>query len=135
LLEKSGFATMVVIRDMDRAIRFYTKTLGGKLSQRAPGEMKNMWAEVKIGQELFWLVNPPGKREKRSEVAYNTFIVKDIRSSIADLRKRGVRFFKGEKMDENTKVEGPVSSDAFGSTAFFNDSEGNLMMLWQAAEM
>jgi predicted enzyme related to lactoylglutathione lyase len=132
LLDKADFATLVVIRDMDRALKFYTKVLGGKLTQRAPGDMKNMWASVKIGRESFWLVNPPGKREKK-DLAYSAFMVKDIRKEVADLRKKGVRFFKGERMDENTKVEGPITTDAFGATAFFNDSEGNLLMLWQAA--
>jgi predicted enzyme related to lactoylglutathione lyase len=35
-------------------------------------------------------------------------------------------------MDENSVVDGAVATDAIGSTAFFNDSEGNLLMLWQS---
>ncbi|MGI0079995.1 MAG: VOC family protein [Nitrososphaerales archaeon] len=45
-LSKAGFATFVLIRDMDRAIKFYTKTLGGRLQMRAEGEMKDSWASV-----------------------------------------------------------------------------------------
>ena len=50
MLTKAGFASFVLIRDMDRAIKFYTKTLGGKLVERAPGDMKDSWASVKIGK-------------------------------------------------------------------------------------
>jgi predicted enzyme related to lactoylglutathione lyase len=131
LLEKAGFATFVVTRDMDRAIKFYTKALGGKLQDRAPGEMKNMWASVKIGRENFWLIAPPGKQPKKPDLAFSTFIVKDIKATVADLRKKGVRFQKAEAMDSTTKIEGPIATDPFGSTAFFKDSEGNLLMLWQ----
>ena len=133
MLTKAGFATLVVIRDMDRAIKFYTKTLGGKLKERAPGDMKDMWASVKIGKEDFWLINPPGPRQKKLDLAFSTFVVKDLKQEVQSLQKKGVRFQRAEKMDENTKVDGPIAIDAIGATAFFKDSEGNLLMLWQAA--
>ena len=118
---------------MDRAIKFYTKTLGGKIQTRAPGDMKDSWASLKIGREEFWLVNPPGKQPKKPDLAFFTFVVKDIQQIVAGLRKKGVKFWKAEKMGEDTKIDGVVATDSFGSTAFFNDSEGNLLMLWQNA--
>ena len=36
MLTKADFATFVLIREMDRAIKFYTKTLGGKASPKSP---------------------------------------------------------------------------------------------------
>jgi len=132
MLNKASFATLVVIRNMDRAINFYTKKLGGKLQMRAEGDMKNMWASVKVGKEEFWLVHPPGQAPKKLDLAFSTFIVKDIKKEVAELRKKGIRFQKAEKMDDSTAIDGPVATDAFGATAFFNDSEGNLLMLWQA---
>jgi len=133
MLNKAGFATFVTIRDMDRAIKFYTKTLGGKLQERAPGEMKDMWAAVKIGKEDFWLINPPGPKQKKPDLAFSTFIVKDLKGEVQGLQKKGVKFQKAEKMDKDTKIDGPIATDAFGATAFFKDSEGNLLMLWQMA--
>ncbi len=117
---------------MERAIRFYTKTLGGKLEARADGEMKDMWASVKIGQEDFWLVKPPGRQAKKPDLAFSTFIVKDIKSEVEELKKRGARFQRAEKMAGTTRVEGPIAYDEIGATAFFNDSEGNLLMLFQS---
>jgi predicted enzyme related to lactoylglutathione lyase len=132
MLSKGGFATLTPIRNMDRAIKFYTKSLGGKLTMRAEGEMKNFWASVKIGKEEFWLVNP-SSREKKPDLAFSTFVVKDIKSEVDALRKKGVRFQRGEKMGADSRVDGPIVYDTFGASAFFKDSEGNLLMLWQSS--
>jgi predicted enzyme related to lactoylglutathione lyase len=121
---------MIPIKNMDRAIKFYTKSLGGRLNMRAPGEMRNFWASVNVGKTEFWLIHPE-KREKRN-LAYSTFAVKDIRKTVAWLRKRRVRFLRGEKMAANDKVEGPITFGSYGAGAVFKDSEGNLFMLWQS---
>jgi len=133
LLSKSSFATLVVVKNMDRALNFYTKKLGAKLQMRADGEMKNMWASIKIGKEDFWLIRPPRQPAKKLDLAFSAFIVKDVKKEVAELRKKGVRFQRAEKMDPNTVIDGAVATDPYGSTAFFNDSEGNLLMLWQTA--
>ena len=133
MLSKAAFATLTPIKDMDRAIKFYTKILGGKLQMRAPGEMKDMFASVKLGREEFWLVKPPTKQGKKPELAFSTFVVKDIKAEVKELRKHGVRFQAAEKMDKDTKIDGPVATDAFGAVAFMKDSEGNLLMLWQGS--
>jgi predicted enzyme related to lactoylglutathione lyase len=133
MLSKASFATLIPIRNMDRAIRFYRKSLGGKLNIRAAGDMKNYWASVNVGKFEFWLVNPE-KWEKR-DLAYSTFVVKDIRKTVAGLKKKGVKFLRGETMDPASKVEGPIVHSLYGSGATFRDSEGNLFMLWQNASM
>lgn len=96
---------------------------------RGEGEMRDSWASVTIGKEEFWLVEPQ-KWEKR-ELAYSAFVVKDIKKTIAGLRKKAVDFHPAEKMGEETKIEGPIAYSPWGATAFFDDSEGNLLMLWQ----
>lgn len=133
LLSKAGFATLIPIKNMDRAIRFYTKSLGGKLSSRAEGDMKNMWASVKIGKEEFWLISPPDPQGKKPDLAFSTFVVKNIKAEVADLRKRGVKFEKGEKSEWTTKIDGPIAYDPTGAVAFFKDSEGNLLMIFQGS--
>jgi predicted enzyme related to lactoylglutathione lyase len=129
MLSKADFATIVPVRKMDRAIKFYTDALGGKLTMRGEGDMKDVWASVRVAGADFWLITPQ-KAEKR-ELAYSTFIVKNIKESVKGLRANGVRFQKAEKMGPDSKVEGPITSDSFGAAAFFKDSEGNLLMLWQ----
>jgi predicted enzyme related to lactoylglutathione lyase len=116
---------------MDRAVKFYTETLGGKLLSRMEGDMKDFWASVKVSKSEFWLITPPEK-EKRA-LAYSAFLVKDIRSAVADLKEKGVKFQRAEKNEMTTKIEGPISFDSVGAVAFFKDSEGNLLMLFQTA--
>ena len=134
MLTKAGFATLTPVRNMDRAVKFYTKTLGGKLQSRAEGEMKEMWASVKIGKEEFWLIKPSSSQGKKPDLAFSTFIVKNIKAEVTDLKKRGARFEKAEKMDWTTKIDGPISYDPVGATAFLKDSEGNLLMLFQGSD-
>ena len=133
MLTNASFATLVPIKNMDRAIRFYRKALGGTLNMRAPGDMKNFWASVNVGKTEFWLVRPE-KRERR-DLAYSTFVVKDIRKTVASLKKKQVRFLRGEGMGRDSRVEGPIVFSTYGAEAMFRDSEGNLFMLWQNACM
>ncbi len=133
MLSKASLATLVPIKNMDRAIRFYTKALGGSLNMRAPGDMKNFWASVDVGKTEFWMIHP-SKREKR-DLAYSTFVVKDIKKTVAGLKKKGVRFLHGEKMGPDSRVKGPITYDSYGAGALFKDSEGNLLMLWENARM
>ena len=118
---------------MDRAVKFYTSTLGGKLIYRMEGEMKDFWASVKVSGSEFWLVSPE-EQEKR-ELAYDVFTVDDIKTAISELKAKGVRFNKGEKMGKDSRVEGPITYDSGGAMAYFKDTEGNLLMLWQNMSM
>jgi predicted enzyme related to lactoylglutathione lyase len=129
MLSKSKFASLVPIKKMKRAVKFYTETLGGKLIYRDEGEMKDSFASVKVGAAEFWLITP-SKKEKR-KLAYFTFVVDDIRAEVKQLKKRGLEFEKAERMGPDTKVEGPIAFESFGASAFFSDSEGNALMLWQ----
>ncbi len=134
MLSKAQFATLMPVRQMERAIKFYTKALGAKLQMRAEGDMKDMWASIKIGREVFWLIKPSGRQEKKPDLAFSTFVVKDIRSEVKGLQKQGVKFEPPEKnAGWTTKVEGPISYDPVGATAFFKDTEGNLLMLYQGS--
>jgi predicted enzyme related to lactoylglutathione lyase len=115
---------------MDRAVKFYTETLGGKVLMRDTGEMKDMWASIKLAGSEFWLITPD-KQEKR-ELSYSVFAVKDITTAVRDLKAKGVKFSRAERMSKETKVEGPIARDAgMGASAFFKDSEGNLLMLFE----
>ncbi len=121
--------TLIPIRKMDRAIKFYTQKLGAKVLYRGRGPMKDSWASVRVGGVETWFV-APGERETR-KLSYQTFVVKDIKRYVAGLQRRGVKFEKAQRMSKETRVEGPISFDPFGAAAFFKDTEGNLLMAWQ----
>jgi len=131
LSDSSTYATLLPVKNMDRAVKFYTETLGGKLLSRMDGDMKDFWASVKVSKSEFWLITPPEKETRA--LAYSAFLVKDIRSAVADLKEKGVKFQRAEKNEMTTKVEGPISFDSVGAVAFFKDTEGNLLMLFQTA--
>src|SRR5208283_5504123 len=104
MLEKAGFVTFVTVKKMDRAIRFYTDALGGKLLSKGEGDMEDSFASIKVGKNEFWLITPSAW-EKR-ELAYNAFVVEDIKAAVADLRSRGVKFSRAERSGPDTKIEG-----------------------------
>jgi len=129
MISKAPLATLIPIRDMNRALKFYTKVLGGKLLFRGEGAMRNFWAHLKLGPNDIWLVAPQ-KREKRT-MAYSTFLVKNIRAVVKELKGKQVSFARPEMMSPKTKREGPIAWEPFGAAAFFKDTEGNLLMIWQ----
>jgi predicted enzyme related to lactoylglutathione lyase len=129
MLNDGKLATLITVRNMSRAIRFYTKTLGGKVTMRAPGAMRNYWASLELGDAPVWLV-APDKVEKR-KLAYSAFLVDDIRKEVAALQKKRVKFDRAQRSTPKTVVEGPIAWDPWGAAAFFKDTEGNLLMLWQ----
>jgi predicted enzyme related to lactoylglutathione lyase len=114
---------------MDRALKFYTEALGGKLGRRGEGDMKDLWASVKLGKSELWLIVPE-TREKRS-LSYTAFLVKEIKAVVDDLKKKGVKFNRATKDAKDTRIDGPIAYNEWGSAAFFKDSEGNLLMIWQ----
>lgn len=128
-ISQGQMATLMPIRNMRRALAFYTKTLGGKLRFRGEGAMKDFWAWVTVGKNDIWLI-APAKREKRT-LAYSTFVVKNIRSVVRELKAKGVRFQRPERAGPKTRIEGPIAFEPFGAAAFFTDSEGNVLMIWQ----
>ncbi len=77
------------------------------------------------------LLGPRDPKLKKLDFAFSTFIVKDIKAEVLELRKRGVRFQRAERNPTTTEISGPIGYSEFGAGAFFNDTEGNLLMLWQ----
>lgn len=131
MLARSTVVTLVPIRNMNRALKFYTKTLGAKVVMRAPGDMRQHWAAIRLGGSDLWLITP-SKWEKRT-VAYTSFVVKDIRTTVKGLLKKKVKFDPAEDLGEDARTEGPIAFAPWGASAFFRDPEGNYLMLWQNA--
>ena len=133
MVDNTQLVTLTPIKKMDRALGFYTKMLGAKLQMRADGPMKDMWASITLGKSEIWLIVPE-KHEKRS-LAYTTLVVKDISKTVAAMTKKKVKFEKAVKSSKETKIEGPIAFDQWGASAFFKDSEGNMLMLWQNSDL
>jgi catechol 2,3-dioxygenase-like lactoylglutathione lyase family enzyme len=128
-MARAELVTLMPVRKMSRAIQFYTKKLGGRLVSRAPGKMKDFWASVRLGHQDLWLIAPE-KREKRT-LAYSTFVVSNVKSFVRALQKKGVQFEKPGRGSPESRIDGVIVWEPFGGAAFFKDSEGNLLMVWQ----
>ena len=101
MASSARMVTLVTIKNMNRALKFYTKTLGAKMGDRGRGAMKDMWASAKLGGAELWFIAPE-KFEKR-ELAYMTLLTSNIKRYVANLRKKGVKFEKAEAMGPETK--------------------------------
>jgi predicted enzyme related to lactoylglutathione lyase len=103
------------VKDLDRAVAFYSKTLGLAL------ESRDAVARFRIDGLLLELV--PTNDPSRCTGAGNarvTFEVADLQAEVEALRRKGV-------------VVGNVERVTNGSLAPFADPDGNQLVLWQYA--
>jgi catechol 2,3-dioxygenase-like lactoylglutathione lyase family enzyme len=110
-----GNAT-VMVRDFDRAVRFYVETLGLSLLYRAGNE----WAEVRAADGLTIGLHLWGGHGPAPGAASGISIgltVKSIEAAMAELGGRGIAF------------RGPVQDNDSVKLAFFGDPDGNPLYL------
>ena len=107
-----GGVVTVYVSDMDRSVRFYSETLGFKLTERHD----NHWASLDGGPGLTIGLHPSTSEipaGRAGSIALGLFIERPIAEAVKELTSRGVRF------------SGPVIEDKALSLAFFTDPDGN----------
>ena len=113
---KGGNAT-IFVSDMNRAVKFYTETLGLDLQFRAG----DFWAQVGAGHTLSIGLHPAGpngvKPGSRGAISVGLDLAEPIEDVVALLKSRGVVF------------ESPVKDDGEVRLAFFGDPDGNELYL------
>lgn len=120
---KGGNAT-VMISNMDKAIEFYTRTLGLKLENRFGDE----WAEVDAGPGLRIGLHPGREGPKpgtAGSISVGFTVTGSIEDVVATLKSKGVTF-EGPIRD-NSKEEGI-------KLAFFADPDGNALYLCEVVK-
>lgn len=102
-------------KDFDRAVRFYGETLGLPRSVHVPDRG---FAEFETGNLTLSLIDP-AKMGMEHKVGHNTLAlhVDDVAAARATLESRGVEF------------HGEILDSGVCHMTFFNDSEGNDLML------
>jgi len=117
-----GMAT-IMVRDFDRAVRFYTETLGLKLKFRAGDH----WAEVIAGPALTIGLHPwsPGHGPEPGQASGISvgFDVNPIEKAVDTLRSKGITF------------RGPIQDNDNVKLAFFGDPDGNPLYLCETKPM
>ncbi len=113
----SGGNATIYVGDMDRAVEFYTETLGLKLHDRFEHE----WAAVDAGNGFLIGLHPaspdgpePGKAGSIQVGLFVDQPLEEVQETFAD---RGVTF------------TGPIVNDQAVRLAFFTDPDGNLLYL------
>ena len=111
----------VFVRDFERAVRFYSETLGMKLSHRSD-EMG--WAQLALAGADIGLERDRGERENGDDedmvgrVVGVSLAVEDIQQTYEVLRARGVEFLRP-----------PAKMPWGGVLAHFKDPDGNVLTL------
>ena len=111
----SGNVT-VYVSDMDRAVKFYSETLGLKLAYR----FGNHWASVEAGRGLtigLHPASPDNPAGRKGSMAIGLELTGSLREAKETLQARGVRF------------TGQSNEGKAGSFAGFEDPDGNQLYL------
>ncbi|MCH8027131.1 MAG: VOC family protein [candidate division Zixibacteria bacterium] len=115
-----GAMPTIFVSDMDRAVNFYTDTLGMKIQQR----VGNDWCSIDAGDGLTLGLHPAGpnnpKPGSRGGISIGLGITGPLDDVVKTLKDRGVAF------------EGEIIDDDPGRFALFGDPDGNEFYLWES---
>jgi catechol 2,3-dioxygenase-like lactoylglutathione lyase family enzyme len=113
----NGGLPTVFVTDLDRAVRFYTVTLGMGLLHQAGQEfaMINAGGGMQIGLHPATAKAP--KPGTHGSISIGLNVTRPIEQVVAALQQRGVSF------------EGPIVDDGAVKLAFFGDPDGNALYL------
>src|SRR5688572_7274223 len=113
----SGGHAIVYVSDMDAAIRFYTDTLGLKLTNR----FENHFATAEVGRSLVLGIHPrtpntpvPGTK---GSVTLGLVVDEPLDTVVTRLAQRGVRLNNRSELAQSVDIE---------------DLDGNVITLWEA---
>lgn len=114
----TGGNATVLVSNMDNAVRFYTETLGLRLTNR----FGDHWATVTAGKGLTIGLHPASAKYPapgtKGGMILGLEIGMSIEKAIARLTERGVKV-------------GGIVRDSAGSLTNFEDPDGNPIYLWE----
>ena len=114
---KGGNAT-VFVSSMDRAVQFYTETLGMRLAERYGSD----WATVQAGNGFTIGLHPPSPRYAAPGTKGGMMIGLEVDEPVEDLMKT-----LGEK---GVRTRG-IEAGAGGKFLHREDPDGNEIYLWE----
>src|SRR5258706_16288682 len=123
MLQKSPMYSSIPAKDPKRARQFYEQKLGLKPKQENAGGVTYEFGE----HTACFLYPTPNAGTSRASQAF--WQVEDIEREVAELKARGVKF---EDYDmPGMKTENGITTAGGARSAWFKDSEGNIMALIQ----
>jgi predicted enzyme related to lactoylglutathione lyase len=118
MIRKIKFSS-IPVRDQDRALEFYTTTLGFTLQTDQPMGPGQRWIEVRPpkGDAGVALFTPPGHEQRVGTFTGISMECDDVQKTFEELSAKGVEFVK------------PPKTESWGVSAIMKDSEGNQIVL------
>jgi len=124
MLSTAPIRAYIPVSDVSRARKFYEEKLGLKPKQEFAGGVIYECG----GYEVFMYPTPNAGTSKASQAFWQ---VTDVEAEVADLKARGVKF---EEYDlPGMKMENSIATGGGAKTAWFKDTEGNIMAISQTA--
>lgn len=114
----NGITATIFISNMDRAVEFYSNTLGLKLA----GRWGDHYASIDIGRGAAIGLHPAGSPKSprpgtAGSIQIGLAVDGKLEDVVADLTGKGVKF------------RGPIVDDGAVRLAFFGDPDGNELYL------
>ena len=125
MLSQSIVYGVLPATNFERAKKFYEDTLGFKPSDKMPAAPGYALYSGKEGSFLLYETTAPG-----SAATALGFVVDDLATEMADMRKRGVVFEEYDFPGLKT-VNGVADLGDMGKSAWFKDTEGNVLSVAQ----
>jgi predicted enzyme related to lactoylglutathione lyase len=109
----------IPVRNQDVALKFYTETMGFKIVTDQPFTSTQRWIELRIpGSETgLALFTPEGHADRIGKFQSIAFWCDDVFATARVLKEKGATFAQEPK------------SEVWGSTAIFQDPDGNQFAL------
>ncbi len=124
MLQKFPMYAYIPVKDVARARRFYEQKLGFKPRDEVAGGVVYEFGE-RTG--CFLYPTPNAGTSKASQAFWQ---VDDVEREVAELRARGVKF---EEYDmPGLKTEDGIATGGGAKTAWFKDTEGNILAVVQS---
>jgi catechol 2,3-dioxygenase-like lactoylglutathione lyase family enzyme len=115
----TGGNVTVFISSMDRAVQFYTETMGLRLAER----YGNDWATVQAGNGFTIGLHPPSPKYAAPGTKGGMMIGLEVDESVEGLMKT-----LGEK---GVRIPGGIEAGAGGKFLHIEDPDGNEIYLWE----
>jgi predicted enzyme related to lactoylglutathione lyase len=127
MLQKSPLYAYIPATDVARARRFYEQKLGFKPKREIAGGVVYEFGE----QTACFLYPTPNAGTSKASQAF--WQVDDVEREVAELKSRGVTF---EEYDApGMKTKNGIATGGGAKTAWFKDTEGNILAVVQGSSV
>jgi len=119
MLGNSEVVATIAVKDMQKAMDFYTQTLGMKLDQEVPGG-----SILKSGSSKLFVY--PSAYAGTNQATCASWLCEDIEGLVNELETKGVVFEQYDDLPE-VKREGVIHTWGDLKAVWFKDPDGNIL--------